>query len=470
LRRRARISAAGTAFLRVEERTVDVIECLERRLVGYRRDLLQVLVAVACAGRPVLLIGRHGLGKTTLASHVARLFGGRWVHYDAAKDDLVTVAGLPDAAAMAEGRLAFCRHPRTIWDKDVVLVDEVTRAHRENQNLWLEVLERGCLFGEPLACRLLIATCNPDDYSGTVELDEALLDRFAVVLELPTFQRSTADLVAAIARVNLEPAETSTPAHLELESAAALVSAFAAERARIAADRRLLGAVAHWCGEVVAPLLAAGPDRERAAISPRTFGSHLPHVVLDLVALDAARGRAATSQSLVEAAELAALHVLGTKCRIEPAGLARVLKPARKHLLAVALPARAGADPLAALAAGTLAERVAALARLDRGALAPADRLRSTALGLDLAQAVLSGAAAEPALVTRLREAAAGLTEVRELLECALLRGRLHRLLESASPRVRQQARTRARRVSAVRTLAGEARHWSPAAPAWSAA
>jgi MoxR-like ATPase len=151
--------------------------------------LAPVLLGLVALGKHILLIGRHGTGKTRLARILASGIGdGSFAFFDATKDDLVAIAGIPDVTAMQDGVLRFVPHARTIWGKTTIVVDEITRATRENQNLWLEILEARTCFGLPLACRCIIATANPTSYAAAFQLDEALLDRFHAVLPVPEFQ------------------------------------------------------------------------------------------------------------------------------------------------------------------------------------------------------------------------------------------------------------------------------------------
>ena len=108
---------------------------------GYRQ-LEPVIVGLMAMHKSFMLIGRHGTGKTRLARALSLGYGAHgFVFYDATKDDLVSIAGIPDPEALRNGRLRFVPHERAIWDKSTVVVDEITRAGKESQNLWLEILE-----------------------------------------------------------------------------------------------------------------------------------------------------------------------------------------------------------------------------------------------------------------------------------------------------------------------------------------
>ena len=65
-----------------------------------------VVLGLMAMNKSFMLIGRHGTGKTRLARILSRGLGdGGFAFYDATKDDLISIAGIPDVDA----RLADCR-------------------------------------------------------------------------------------------------------------------------------------------------------------------------------------------------------------------------------------------------------------------------------------------------------------------------------------------------------------------------
>src|SRR5450432_604786 len=129
------------------------LNLIERINHGWK-EVESVVVGLMAMNKSFMLIGRHGTGKTRLARALSRGYGEKgFVFYDATKDDLISIAGIPDPEAIKSGRLRFVAHERSIWDKSTVVVDEITRAGKESQNLWLEILEERTCFGLPLAYR-----------------------------------------------------------------------------------------------------------------------------------------------------------------------------------------------------------------------------------------------------------------------------------------------------------------------------
>lgn len=145
------------------------------------------ILAGLLLGEPFLLVSEPGSGKTFLGSVIASALGMSYGYYDVAKANFEDVLGFPNPAAFAEGRAEFVHNQLTIWDKQVVMVDEVSRAARDTSNKWLEVLGSRRLMGRQLPIRVLIGAMNPIEHQGTHALDEAFADRFLFFLRLPEF-------------------------------------------------------------------------------------------------------------------------------------------------------------------------------------------------------------------------------------------------------------------------------------------
>jgi len=174
---------------------------LDGLVVGWQH-VEPVLIACIAAKINVILRGKHGISKTVFAKLVAKSLGGTYRHYDATKDDMISVAGIPNPEDLKKGILSFSKHDRTIWDADYISIDELTRAPRECQNMWLEILEEKTCSGFPLKYRMALATMNPATYNATYRLDEALLDRFAAVVEIPEVIKQP-ETIYEIVKMNL---------------------------------------------------------------------------------------------------------------------------------------------------------------------------------------------------------------------------------------------------------------------------
>lgn len=277
---------------------------------GYR-DIEAAVLGLMALNRSFMLIGRHGTGKTRLARVLSGGYGeDGFVFYDATKDDLVSIAGIPAPESLKTGRLEFVPHQRSIWDKSTIVVDEITRASKENQNLWLEIIEQRTCFGLDLPYRTLIATANPESYAAAFQLDEALLDRFYAVIPVPEMQDLVdAEDVAAMVRLAVRP-------HGDVEPAA-IARVFAAiqkEYADLVED----GArerVAAYLGRFVPGALSLLARQDGAYLSPRAYARNLPEAILACAASHAAAG----AQSPLESgARDAVNYALATKLQLPP--------------------------------------------------------------------------------------------------------------------------------------------------------
>jgi MoxR-like ATPase len=169
---------------------------LDDYLYGWEH-LEPAIIGCICQRLNVLLLGKHGTGKSSLTRFLAdALTEGdetlQFRRYAMDKENMISMVGIPNPAALSKGKLEYAKHDRSILDADVVLFDEITRAPKDNQNLVLEVLEERTVLGKPLKYRFAIATANDETYQATYKLDPALLDRFAIVLPVPTTGQNAA--------------------------------------------------------------------------------------------------------------------------------------------------------------------------------------------------------------------------------------------------------------------------------------
>ena len=178
---------------------------LQKIVIGWE-DIEDVFLANLAIKKPFILMGRHGICKTTVAREIAKIYrnhdDSHFRFYDATKDDLISIAGIPMPEELKKGRLTFSEHDRSIWKAKIIVVDEISRANKENQNLWLEILEEKTCFGKKLVYETFIATMNPETYASTFTIDEALLDRFYAILPVPDFQKARATQLEEVIKLN----------------------------------------------------------------------------------------------------------------------------------------------------------------------------------------------------------------------------------------------------------------------------
>ena len=151
------------------------------------KEVEDVIIAGLVTGEPVLLVGTHGTAKTLLAERIAQSFGLKFHAYDASKALWEDVIGFPNPESLKKGIVEYVPTEISIWDKEFILIDEISRANPQMQNKWLEVIRSRRVMGRPLPkLKYIFSAMNPIYYSGAVPLDDALAGRFSVIVEMPS--------------------------------------------------------------------------------------------------------------------------------------------------------------------------------------------------------------------------------------------------------------------------------------------
>jgi MoxR-like ATPase len=430
---------------------------LTKRLIGYPKNLLTTIVALVLAGRPVLLVGRHGLGKNSLCDLLSQTFyDNSWVAYDATKADLVNIAGLPDVRAMSKGKMNFVKHKNSLWDKRMACFHEITRATSEFSNWLLEVLEERTLYGEALALEAILATCNPaTSYAGALELDDALLDRFAAIMVLPDFQDATPKLIAEIANVNLMPAEKElAQGSPTAPDPCAIRRNLRVARNQVLGNSQLTQLVVNWAGAVISALLLPNSDR---FVTPRTW-TQLARTLIDLSAYHLAVGRKLDQVSLLQLAEWAAHFCLKEKLKLDGPTLDRAVQNGRQVLQA--WEAQSAPDAISRLGIGDLAERVDALIELGKISSSAADLGRIDALTRSLIRLLMQSNNHE--LVCGVWQSIDWLPSIQRDLEITTLADFISGIDQGLEPLPRQKNSTRSNNVAKLRKWAAKSANWEP--------
>jgi MoxR-like ATPase len=149
------------------------------------------LFACILLGEPVCLVSEPGAGKTYFGEVLARALGDgvRYGYYDTSKSNFEDFIGFPNPESFKQGRAEFIENELTIWDKQVIMLDEVSRAARDTSNKWLEILGSRMLMGRPLPLVAVLGAMNPVTHHGTHLLDQAFADRFVAFLPLPAYSQ-----------------------------------------------------------------------------------------------------------------------------------------------------------------------------------------------------------------------------------------------------------------------------------------
>jgi MoxR-like ATPase len=164
-----------------------------------------VILAALVSEDPLLLIGRSGTGKTFLLNSLSEALGLEHRHYNASMvnfDDLVGFPYPDDEKASVR----FLETPATIWGAESVLVDEISRCRPEHQNRLFSLVHERRIQGIALSrLRFRWAAMNPcsvedsRDYAGSEPLDQALADRFGLILEVGDWDALRPDEKLAVA-------------------------------------------------------------------------------------------------------------------------------------------------------------------------------------------------------------------------------------------------------------------------------
>jgi len=172
-------------------------------IFGWKEADENLVLASLLTGDPLLLIGNHGCAKTHVANKVAQALGRRFLVYDASKAMFEDVLGYPNVEKLKHGVVEYVPSPVTIWDKELVLVDELNRAVPELQSKWLEIIRSRKIMGFPTQVKWVWAAMNPLSYSGTQQLDAAMIGRFAIFLYPPdVLQMDEADRIRVATHIN----------------------------------------------------------------------------------------------------------------------------------------------------------------------------------------------------------------------------------------------------------------------------
>ncbi len=268
------------------------------RVISGKDEAIASVVLTLLAGGHLLIEDVPGVGKTTLATALARSLDVEAHRIQFTSDMLPTdVTGL---SIYDQDRHEFRFHPGPLFTH-VVIGDEVNRATPKTQSALLEAMAEHAVTVDGRTHRLpepflVVATQNPQDMEGTFPLPEAQRDRFMTRISMG-YPDAAAEVAMLAARGVADPAH-------EVRPVARVAEIVAAQR--VVAGVHLADEVARYLVALVAgtrshPGIALGGSpratlhlarmaRARAAVHGRPFvspddvaalaGTVLPHRLL----------------------------------------------------------------------------------------------------------------------------------------------------------------------------------------------
>ena len=162
-----------------------LLDSIKSVIVGKERAIELSLVALLSQGH-LLIEDVPGLGKTTLAKAIAVSSGCSFKRIQFVPDLLPSDITGVNIYSQKTGEFEFRPGPLMT---QVVLADEINRAHSKTQAALLEAMEEHRVTVDGVTYDLdrpffIIATLNPVEYHGIFPLPEAELDRFTVRVTL----------------------------------------------------------------------------------------------------------------------------------------------------------------------------------------------------------------------------------------------------------------------------------------------
>ncbi len=150
------------------------------RVIQGKPEVIDLLLVGVLGGGHVLVEDVPGVGKTTLAKALARVFNMTVTRVQFTPDLLPTDILGAQMLNPRDGTFTFHRGP--VFTQ-VLLADEINRASPRTQSALLEAMNEAQATIDGVTHSLpkpffVLATQNPVDYQGTYPLPEAQLDRF----------------------------------------------------------------------------------------------------------------------------------------------------------------------------------------------------------------------------------------------------------------------------------------------------
>ncbi len=175
-----------TSILQVAAKSQQIIQEVERAIVGKQAVLEKLMAAALVSGGHVLLEDYPGLAKTMIAKSFAVALGLEFKRIQFTPDLLP--GDITGGYVYDRDQNRFVLRKGPIF-ANIILADEINRASPKTQSALLEAMQEYQVTLEGETMRLpepfiVLATQNPIEYEGTFPLPEAQLDRFIMKLSV----------------------------------------------------------------------------------------------------------------------------------------------------------------------------------------------------------------------------------------------------------------------------------------------
>ena len=144
--------------------------------------------------KTVLLVGKHGVGKTAIIKELfQKEFGDNYKYFSAATlDPFVDFVGVPQKIEDKNGAyldMVMPKYFRKDNEVEAIFLDEFNRSAPKIRNATMELLQFKSLNGVKFEkLKVIWACCNPSDEGleyDVEKLDPALMDRFEIIIDVP---------------------------------------------------------------------------------------------------------------------------------------------------------------------------------------------------------------------------------------------------------------------------------------------
>ncbi len=159
-------------------------------------NLESVLLAALTSELPMLLVGKHGSAKSFILEKLSKSLKLNYRFYNASLINYDDLVGIP-IPIENNTKLSYISNDNSIWDAEVVFIDEINRTKSELQNKLFPIIYDKRVQGINLnKLKYRWAAMNPSytdeeendlEYFGTIPLDPALQDRFGFILNVPSW-------------------------------------------------------------------------------------------------------------------------------------------------------------------------------------------------------------------------------------------------------------------------------------------